>query len=166
VNARSIQQYVFSCGLLLLPALLWNVVLARFLPPAFAPAEFWRDIPYALTAAENTLRLLVFVLPFFMPLHVSGASQRAGMRVFSAGTIVYFASWLAIIAAPNSLWSTSAIGFLAPAYTPILWLAGLSLLGRQLFCGSFYRWWMYLALSGLFLVAHVSHAVIVYARNY
>lgn len=162
----TIRKYLVTCGVLLLPVFVWNAVLVRFLPPVFAPSEFWRDIPHLLGTAENSLRLLVFTLPFFMPLNVSSARQRTGLGIFIAGNLVYFASWLALIAAPNSMWSQSALGFLAPSYTPILWFAGLALLGGQLFWGSFYRWWMYLALSGLFLVAHVSHAVIVYARNY
>ncbi len=166
MSIQSIRKYLVTCGLLLLPVFVWNVALVRFLPPAFAPNEFWRDIPYALGAAENLLRWLVFALPFFMPLKVSSVRERKGLGVFIAGNLVYFASWLALIGAPNSPWSQSAVGFLAPSYTPILWFAGLALLGRQLHWGSFYRWWMYLVLSGLFLVAHVSHSVIVYARNY
>lgn len=136
------------------------------LPPAFAPGEFWRDIPPAIAGVENTLRVMVFMLPFFMPLSTSAASQRVGLGLYVGGTLLYFASWLALITAPDAVWSMSAAGFLAPAYTPILWLAGLALLGRRLFWGRFYRWWMYLVLSASFLAAHLLHAVIVYARNY
>ncbi len=161
-----IRKYLISCGLLLFPIFIWNAVFVRFLPPAFAQSEFWRDIPYLLGATENSLRLLTFTLPFLMPLEVSSTKQRTGLVIFIIGNLLYFASWLALIAAPNSLWSQSALGFLAPSYTPALWFIGLALLSRQLFWGSIYRWWMYLALSGLFLVAHISHAVIVYARNY
>jgi hypothetical protein len=64
------------------------------------------------------------------------------------------------------MWAGSALGFLAPAYTPVLWFTGLALLGRRLFWGGFYRWWMYLVLSLAFLAAHVTHTFIVYARNF
>lgn len=166
MNSQSIKKYLLTCGLLLIPVFIWNVVFVSYLPPAFAPSEFWRDIPHVLVAVENSLRLVVFTLPFIMPLSVSSAQQRTRLVVFIAGNLVYFASWIVLIAMPDSLWSQSALGFLAPSYTPIIWFAGLALLGRRIFWGSFYRWWMYLALSGLFLVAHVTHAAIVYARNY
>jgi hypothetical protein len=58
------------------------------------------------------------------------------------------------------------LGFAAPAYTPLLWLLGIALLGRQLFWGKFYRWWMYLALALSFLVTHTSHTALVYARSH
>ena len=166
MNVRPIRQFVFSCGLLLLPALAWNVALTEFLPPAIASPESWDDIPPALASAESSLRFLVFALPFFMPLSVSSTLQRKGLVIFIVGTLVYFASWLALIAAPKSQWASSPIGFLAPAYTPMIWLAGLAVLGRRVFFITSYRWWMYLALSAVFIAAHVSHAVFVYVHNY
>lgn len=166
VNAWPIRQFVFSCGLLLLPVLAWNAALTEFLPPAITSPASWDDIPAALAAAESSLRLLVFALPFFMPLSVSSTLQRKGLVIFIGGILVYFASWLALIAAPNSQWANSSVGFLAPAYTPMIWLAGLAVLGQRVFFVTFYRWWMYLALSAIFMAAHVSHAVVVYVRNY
>lgn len=48
----------------------------------------------------------------------------------------------------------------------MIWLAGLAVLGRRVFFVTFYRWWMYLALSAIFIAAHVAHAVVVYVHNY
>jgi hypothetical protein len=152
--------------LLLLPALLWNLALTDLLPAAFSPSEFWRDVPQVLASAENTLRILIFSLPFLMPLQIVTKQEQNGMLIFIVGSLTYFASWLALIAAPSSPWATSAIGFLAPAYTPVIWLAGLALLGRRLFWGDFYRWWMYLVPALLFIIAHISHASLIYVRNY
>lgn len=163
---QTILRYLYSCGLLLLPAMLWNVAFIDRLPPAIAGAEFWRDIPVPLALAENSLRLIVFALPFAMPLELSTPLHRRGLLVFVLGTLVYFVSWLVLMASPDSPWSRSAVGFLAPAYTPALWLIGLAMLGRRLYWGSYYRWWMYLLISGSFLVAHISHAGLVYGRNY
>lgn len=159
------RRYLINCGWLLLPAVLWNVVFAARLPAAFQPQEFWRDIPSALAAVENSLRIVVFVLPFFMPLRLRERAQRRALLLFAAGTLIYFCSWLALMVAPQSAWATSALGFTAPAWTPALWLGTLALLGRELCWGHFYRWWMHALLSAGFLVAHISHTAIVFARN-
>ena len=162
----AIQRYVLSCGLLLVPASIWNIALTERLPSPFAPAEFWRDIPAPLAWAENSLRVAVFVLPFLMPLNLAAPGRMRALLIFVVGSLVYFASWLMLSLFPASAWSTSALGFAAPAYTPIIWLLGIALLGRQLFWGTFYRWWMYFALAVAFLATHISHAALVYARGH
>ena len=162
---QTLRRYATSCGVLLLPALVWNAALADRLPPVYSMSEFWRDIPAVLGALENLSRILVFALPFFMPLELSMAVQRRGLLLFALGTLVYFGSWLAVMASPSSSWSTSALGFMAPAYTPALWLLGLAMIGRRLFWGHRYRWWMYILISALFLAAHIAHAALVYGRS-
>lgn len=79
---------------------------------------------------------------------------------------MYTASWLALIALPQSAWANSTAGFLAPAYTPALWLLGLALLSQEYSWGGTCRPWMYGTLSIFFLAAHISHAAIVYSHNY
>ena len=158
------KSYLRNCGLLLQPIFAWNAVFAGYLPWPWSSAETWHDIPTALAYAENAFRLFIFVLPFFMPLELTAVMQQRGLIVYGVGAGLYGASWLAILLAPDSGWSASALGFLAPAYTPLVWLAGLALLGQRLYWGRFYRWWMYLVPAGVFLVAHVGHAVVVYAR--
>lgn len=163
---RPLRQYIVSCGLLLMPALLWNIVLTDFLPPAFAASELWDDVPPILTYTENTLRILTFSLPFFMPLQIVTQQQRIGILIFIIGSLLYFSSWLALIAEPGSPWATSATGFLAPAYTPAIWLVGLALVGRRFFWGNVYRWWMYLFPVLLFIVVHIAHTTLIYFHNY
>lgn len=164
--AQLVRPYVITCGLLLLPTLAWNAALLKRLPPAISNPDTWGAIPQPLAIAENTLRILIFAVPFFMPLHVSTKRQRGGIALFIVGTLMYFASWVALIASPQSFWATSAAGFLAPAYTPALWLLGLSLLAQEYSWGSTAHPWTYATLSALFLAAHISHATIVYAHNY
>ena len=161
----TLQHYALSCGLLLLPSVAWNIVLVKRLPPAFQLDEFWRDVPAPLAFAENGLRIAVFVLPFLMPLDVAARGSVRALVIFSAGTLLYFASWLALIWLPRSRWSRCALGFVAPAYTPLLWLVGIALLGDRLFWGTFYGWWMYLVPCVAFLVAHITHTMLVYSRN-
>ena len=100
MTLASLRPFALNCGLLLLPAVAWNVALTKHLPAAFQPADFWREIPALLALSENGLRIAVFVLPFFMPLDLATAGKRRALLVFIAGTFVYFASWLAIILNP------------------------------------------------------------------
>lgn len=164
--SQFIRCYVITCGLLLLPILAWNFALLDRLPSAISEPELWGAIPQPLAFAENVLRFLVFAMPFFMPLLVSTRRQKVGAALFIFGTLVYSLSWVPLITLPSSSWATSAAGFLAPAYTPVLWLLGLALLGQKFSWGGYYRPWMYASLSMLFLAAHFSHAIIVYAHNY
>lgn len=162
----SLSHYTLSCGLLLLPAAAWNLVLAKHLPSVLQPREFQRDIPALLVLAENGLRIAVFALPFLMPLDIAAASALDALVLYGAGTFLYFASWLALILLPQSRWSCSPLGFAAPAYTPLIWFVGIALLGDQLFWGTFYRWWMYVVLCAAFLIAHCTHTLRVYFRNH
>ncbi len=54
---------------------------------------------------------------------------------------------------------------MAPAYTPALWLLGLAMIGRRLFWGHLYHWWMHLLISTLFLAAHITHTALVHGRG-
>ena len=166
MRVPDLRRYGVSCGLLVLPIFLWNVAFSRFLPPAFAMSEFWRDIPTPLAYLENAFRLIVSVLPFFMPLELRSVRQRRGLVSYSIGVALYCLAWAAVMIAPHSRWAASPAGFLAPAYTPLIWLVGLALLGQRLYWGSFYRWWMFLFPAGGFVSAHVGHAALVYARTY
>lgn len=161
-----LRRYLLSCGVLLLPILAWNIALIDRLPPAISTPALWGAIARPLALAENFLRILVFALPFLMPLNLATRQQKRGVAIFVVGTVAYFASWVPLIVAPESAWATSGMGFLAPAYTPALWLLGLALAGRHLVWRSGYQPWMYAALSAVFLAVHIAHATLVYAHNY
>jgi len=166
MSETGLLRYLFNCGLLTLPILVWNVVFTRFLPSALGSKEFWRNIPPFVAYGENILRTAILVLPFLMPLDVSTITQRRGLFLFIVGTVIYFLAWVALMIFPQSRWSTSRTGFLAPAYTPLIWLTGLGFIGRRLYWPWPYRWWVYIALAIGFGAFHVTHAGIVYARNY
>ena len=159
-----ISSYILNCFLLLVPILAWNAILASKLPVAYQTAMFDKDIPSAVVIGENGFRSLVMFLPLLMPLSFASHSQRVGLYVFIFGLLVYFLSWMVLIVIPNSVWSKSLIGFLAPAYTPLIWLVGIGLIGTQLYFKSPYQNWMYILLSVIFLSFHITHAAIVYLR--
>ncbi len=158
--------YLRNCFWLIVPVLLFDVLFTERLPAPFQMENFWRDIPQFVGAPENIFRTVVLILPLLMPLAVATARQRVGLALYLAGIAAYLAAWIALIAFPDSGWSASAAGQLAPAYTPALWLAGIGLIGDRLFLPRIpYRPWMYLAASALFLAFHVTHAAIVYGRG-
>lgn len=164
MSAHPLQAYGISLGLLLIPVFLWNILLAPYLPAALTAPAFLRELPPWFTMTENGLRLLIFFLPFLMPWPTRSPRTRLGIQLFITGTGLYFASWVPLLIAPNSAWSVSTVGFLAPAYTPGLWLVGLALVSERFFWGRFYRWWMYLVPALPFLVLHVAHVAIIHAR--
>jgi hypothetical protein len=162
----ALEHYALSCGLLLLPAAAWNILLAKYLPPAFQPNEFGRDMPAPMVFAENGLRVAVFVLPFLMPLDMAAPGAGRALLLYAVGTLLYFASWLPLIWFPGSRWSRRPLGFAAPAYTPLLWLLGIALLGDRLFWDTFYRGWMYLVLCVAFLTTHITHTMRAHRRSF
>ena len=142
-----------NCLWLLTPILGWNAIFSSKLAhPAFG---FDEAVPRWVLLLENLLRFAVFVLPLLMPLRWDTAQSKIGIVVYAMGLLIYFASWVPLMVAPESAWSNSLFGFLAPAYTPLIWLIGVGLIGG---------WWPYLILSLVFVGVHVGHWWQVYER--
>jgi hypothetical protein len=159
-------KYATKCFWLLVPILLFNLLFTPYLPAAYQPSIFWKDIPRALSIAENAFRGAVLFGPLLMPLSFRSQRQRIGLVLYVLGTLFYFGSWAMLIVAPRSGWSRSVMGFMAPAYTPALWLTGIGLVGERLVIPRFcYRPWMYGVLVGGFLLSHNLHAALVFARQ-
>lgn len=135
-----------NCFWLLIPILAWNLVFSSKLAhPAFEHDE---AVPKWILLLENVLRFAVMGLPLLMPLRWGSLLSKVGIAVYLIGVLIYFASWIPLMYAPNSAWSNSLAGFLAPAYTPLLWLVGIVLISG---------WWPYMALSVIFVGVHVGH---------
>ncbi len=159
-------HYLLNCIWLLVPIMLWNLVFASRLPDAFQPELFEKDIPAFIVNGENFFRLVIFLLPLLMPLQITTPGQQIGLRLYSAGTLIYFLSWVMLMVFPHSAWSLSAFGFLAPAYTPLIWLTGIGLMGSSLYFPSPYKTWMYITLAAIFIGFHVTHTTLVYLRTH
>ncbi|MFN7935520.1 MAG: hypothetical protein U0R19_19475 [Bryobacteraceae bacterium] len=158
------MQYLWNCFWLAVPILVMNWRLASRLPEGYQPTLFWRDIPRLIAIGENVSRIVLFLGLLLMPLRIATSRQRAGLAVYAAGVLIYFGAWAMQIWFPQAEWSRSRLGFMAPAWTPATWLAGIALIGEDLSVGMTFRPWMFLALSLIFLLFHNAHVSIVYSR--
>ncbi len=159
-----IKKYLLNCFLLLIPLFLWNIILVGYLPETYSPEIFWKDIPIWIGYSENILRIVVFAIPAIMIFSLQTRLQKIGFRIYLAGIFIYFLSWIFVIIYPQSNWTTNLIGFMAPAYTSLIFLVGIGLIGNKAFFNISYLSLIYIGLSILFVVFHTTHTYIVFQR--
>jgi len=147
----------------LIPIFVWNSIFISKLPLAYQPQSFNHDIPMFIIFGENLFRIIIFILPLFFKLSIREAIQKKGLVVFVTGVALYFLSWLILIYMPDSKWGSNLIGFTAPAFTPIIWLLGLSLMVDKYYVFTYSRW-HYIIPSIIFSIFHIYHAVYVFNR--
>jgi hypothetical protein len=160
---------IFKNGIwLTFPPLLFGLSFMNLLPAVLTPDLFNKGIPDVLVNSENIMRILAFAMPAFFSIGLSAKTQKLGLILYLAGVTLYFLSYGALIIYPDSVWSTSMIGFVATAYTNIFWMTGLGLLGEKFYFPArlSYRPVFYIAPVVLFLIFHIMHAVFVYQRSY
>lgn len=161
---NAIKSLISNGYIPILPILIWNIIFTSKLPPAYEPRAFNSNIPLFLIIGENVFRTIIFILPIFVRFNISSKIGRRGLVIFLIGMLLYFASWILLIYAPNSVWSQSALGFAAPAYTPMIWLIGLSLMFDSYYFKLAYSKWHYIIPSFAFLCFHCTHSLFVYFR--
>lgn len=137
-----------NCLWLILPLIIWNLVFG----PKLSDPRLTSDANSAAWQlfAENGARIFVFVLPLLIPLQLRDGMSKAGLAVYIIGTLIYFASWLPLMFAPQSVWSQSAVGALAPFTTPLIVFWGIALIGGS---------WGYGLVSILFIILHAWHGM-------
>lgn len=137
-----------NCLWLLVPLLAWNIILA----PKITMEQVISDAhsPIWLLTAENITRVIVFAFPLLLPLRIQNRMSKTGLVIYLAGTLIYFASWIPIIWAPDSVWSQSAVGLLAPRLTPLLSFLGIALVGHSI---------PYAVVSVTFIALHTLHGI-------
>jgi hypothetical protein len=150
------------------PPLLLSLSFMSHLPAALTPALFNKDIPDVLVNGESIVRILVFAMPAFFSIGLSTKSQKRGVVLYLVGVALYYLSYGALIIFPGSAWSTSMIGFVATAYTNLFWMIGLGVLGETFYFQARlrYRPVMFIAPAAIFLILHITHAIIVYQRSF
>jgi len=99
---------------------------------------------------------LIFLYPLFMRFEVKASDFIRNIIIYSVGSIIYFLTWIMIIYFKNNKWSVSRIGLLAPAYTPLIWLIAIGLLGESI---------IYICMSTVFIAVHTYHTYIKLNEN-
>ncbi len=133
---------------LIIPLLIWNIILGPYLTIEAVLSD--ANSPQWLLIAESSIRLAVFALPLFIPIRWDKKRTRIGFLIFILGTLIYFGSWIPLLVSPQSAWSSSTAGLLAPRLTPLLPFIGIAVIGRS---------WTYAGLSGLFILLHTIHGI-------
>ena len=164
MKIKTLKKYLLNCFLLTIPIMIWNIIFTSKLPQYYQPEIFWKDIPAWLKYSENISRILIFILTLLMPLNISTLTQKRGLILYIGGTLIYFASWLVLIYFPNSSWSNNILGFMAPAYTPLLWLTGIGFIGNSFYFNLPYKRWFFILTVIIFLIFHNFHTMTIYFR--
>lgn len=137
-----------NCFWLIVPLLVWNLVYGPKLTDPRITSD--ANSPAWLIMVEHIARIGVFLLPLLLSLQLKDTVSKAGLTVYVVGTLLYFISWLPLLVAPNSAWSNSSLGLLAPALTPFLPFLGIALIGHS---------WPYGILAGVFILIHTWHGI-------
>ena len=131
MNKSILLKYAINCFLLLLPVIAWNIAFIGLLPETYSKEIFNKNIPLYILIPENIFRLILFILPAFMPLYIFTRIQKLGLALYLIGIFLYFLSWRPLILFPGGDWSSSMMGFTAPALTPLIWITGIALMGYK-----------------------------------
>ncbi len=149
-------------ALLIVPPMIITFGLWGALPAAYGPDVLWKDIPTSLGVIENILRLLVFSLPGLLYFGTKETGQPLGWILYIGGVAVYLASYVVHIVFPDSVWSRSAIGFTAPAWSTLFWFAGIGLVCARSWLPIPWHRGIYLWSAFIFLILHIGHTGLVY----
>lgn len=156
------KSYFSNCFILMLPIIIWNILLSSKLPANYQAEIFSANIPDVLMYGENIFRLFIVVISFLMPMQLRTKKQKVGFSIYLTGLLLYMLSWVFLIFFSKSIWSNSLLGFSAPAYTPLVWLLGISLIGDTFNFNLPFRRWIFISSSALFLAFHLTHTILVY----
>jgi hypothetical protein len=149
---------------LLVPPLLWNVLLWEQLPPEYSDPFVWDNIPEWILWMEQILRMLTFGLPFFLKLTPATPQKWLAWAFYLGGCLIYFASWLLVIHWEPNPGFVSWLTYLAPAYTPLIWLLGIFFLTRPWTVGQHWIRHFFLFAVVLFCWVHTYHAYLAFSH--
>jgi hypothetical protein len=160
-----VHQVISNGFILFIPILLWNFFLDKKLPPFFDPKNFDKNIPKTITFCEGAFRMIFFAMPFTMKINLNSVTGKIGILVFITGVLIYFLTWVPLILYPKATWSNSLLGLAAPAYTPLIWLIGFSMIVDSYYFNIHYSMWYYIVPALLFVVSHTFHVIIAFKNS-
>lgn len=137
-----------NCFWLILPLLAWNLLFGAKITQDQITSD--AHSPAWLLGLENVFRLATFILPLCLSMKWDGRQGKIGMTIYMIGTLIYFASWLPLMYAPQGAWSQSIMGLFAPRLTPLVALLGVALIARS---------WPYGWVSTIFIFFHTWHGI-------
>jgi hypothetical protein len=159
------RRYLRTSLWLTLPPLAISVGLWSRLPRPYVDDAFWSGVPPYISVPENVLRVAAFALAALLPFGMDTRRQQRGMLVYLLGLCLYAGSYGAQILFPEAAWSQSAIGFLAPAWTPLLWFVGIGLMADDPYFPRWFRVSHFVVVATAFLAFHVAHVAIIFVRS-
>jgi hypothetical protein len=151
-------------ALLIIPPMVITFGLWGALPAAYRPDIFWKDIPNWLGLFENIFRVLALSLPGILYFGRKEKFQSLGWYLYIVGLTVYLVSYLMQIVFPDSAWSQSILGFTAPAWSTLFWLAGIGFVCMRSWLPIPWRRAIYLLCASIFLIFHIGHTALVYSN--
>jgi hypothetical protein len=160
---KAVIMNVMKNGIwLTLPPLLFSLAFMWILQTAVTLTAFNKDVPDLLVFSENILRIVVFSIPAFFTVGISAKSKRRGLMLCLAGVAFYCMTYSIQNYFPDSRWSQSMIGFTASAYTNLIWMIGLGLMGNKFYFSRSvrYRPVYYIVPAAIFVVLHLAHAIL------
>lgn len=154
---------VLKNGLLLIaPPLIISLGLWPFLPKEFASVAFDVGIPKWLLMCENILRTLVFFSPIIL---INSLTNKTGWILYGSGILLYTLSYLVQMFFSQTAFANSMFAFTAPAWTTLIWFTGIALLCDTSYLPLKNSSAVYVGLSVIFTVVHVTHTVLVFLQN-
>ncbi len=160
-----IKYYLKNCFLLLIPVIVWNIIFRPYSPELFHGDAYWNNISLFIKWSESILMITVLILPMFMPLKVKKKSQKTGLVIYLIGLVVYIFAWRPLVLYPDGTWSNNPVGFFTPSISLLFILIGIGLIGNRLFFKIRYKRVIYILISFLYILFHISHLFISYSSN-
>jgi hypothetical protein len=148
--------------ILLIPVFIWNIIFTSKLPSVYTDKASKESIHSFFEYGEHFFRIVIFIIPLFIKYNILNGYT---ICIYIAGTLIYFISWLILIYLPESKWSKSTGGLLAPAYTAIIWLMGIALVSEKYYISIPYEKWHYIIPAVLFTVFHTFNTYMVLRKN-
>lgn len=128
----------------LIPPLAWNIIWGPNNPAQLG--FFDGNAPHGLLIVENIFRLSSMMYLLFLPIRPHHKKFRIGLIVYLIGSVLYYTAWTYLMTHPDAQLSQTAFMQFAPAYTPFIWLTGISLMANSK---------IHFSLSFIFIGLHV-----------